>query len=74
MVVAPLAGHYAREWLDRSMDPNACLEELRALVAQQLKDEPLDEDQTNRLAELFDGLDEWLAKSGFLPDAWEHAQ
>ena len=52
------------------MDPNACLTELRALVAQQLKDEPLSEDDCNRMAELVDALDGWLSKLGFLPTAW----
>lgn len=51
------------------MDPNAALEELRSWVDGDLSSRPAPE-RAERMAELFDGLDGWLSKGGFLPDAW----
>jgi hypothetical protein len=56
------------------MDPNAALDELREL-ARQLRDpqpeQVLDDlEDVGRMVELFEGLDTWLLKGGFLPDAW----
>lgn len=56
------------------MDPNAALEEARELSAQIQKDfenDKVSEYDANRLAELFQALDGWLSKSGFLPSAWK---
>ena len=57
------------------MDPNANLEELRALVragneAHDNGEAPAPED-SERMVELVSSLDEWLSKGGFLPKAWE---
>ena len=50
------------------MDPNATYAEIRALVSAQLYGGQTDPD---RLAELFESLDDWLIGGGFLPSAWE---
>lgn len=56
------------------MDPNATLAMVRRLVGDIGR--MLDHDQTpdmatvNDLCEAVDGLDQWLATGGFLPDAW----
>lgn len=50
------------------MDPNAALAEIRDIVGRFNRDGGLVVDA--RLAELIDGLDGWLSKGGFLPDAW----
>lgn len=52
------------------MDPNACLNELRALL-DPYNHRPLDEDQQNRVFELFESLDDWLKEGGMLPLEWE---
>jgi hypothetical protein len=49
------------------MDPNAALDQLRELLTG--NDGSIDDYE--RAAEVFDGLDEWLSKGGFLPSAWE---
>lgn len=51
------------------MDPNAALEEIRALIA---ASEP--EDLDDRLVELIEGLDGWLTRGGFLPRQWARGQ
>ncbi len=51
------------------MDPNACLNEMRALAARILDGEG-DAADGGRLAELVDALDGWLARGGFVPAAW----
>lgn len=53
------------------MDPNATLEEMRAFVKKVLYsvDSAATDDET-RMAELFESLDEWITKGGFLPNAW----
>jgi hypothetical protein len=56
------------------MDPNANLTEQRKLSAllmyQTENDRPVDLIDVLRLAELVIALDEWIARGGFLPDAW----
>jgi hypothetical protein len=61
------------------MDPDANLTEQRQIAKRLLADqdgrgEGLDAPQvmvlTARLCELVQALDEWLARGGFLPDAW----
>lgn len=60
------------------MDPNAYLEEIRQLVNQQrdadVAENSLCASSVDRLAELVHALDEWIAKGGFLPDAWKHKE
>lgn len=59
------------------MDPNAALLELRRIVSGEAYPSR-DEDgafydaqgQAMRMAELFEGLDEWLSRGGFLPEDW----
>lgn len=57
------------------MDPNATVKELRELceeIAEAL-DNGADAGDINaeaRFVELFQGLDEWMSKGGFLPEAW----
>ncbi len=51
------------------MDPNATLTELRGLV-QESYAEALTEDETHRLCDLVEALDEWITKGGHLPSAW----
>lgn len=50
------------------MDPNKSLTELRQMV------DAVSADQlvgiTQRLAEQFEALDEWLTDGGFLPEGW----
>ncbi len=55
------------------MDPNACLNELRALN-ERVRDGVAEPWQVERLAELFEALDEWLSKGGFTPEAWKPPQ
>lgn len=54
------------------MDPNACLREIRALYSIELNDNarPLKVTEAYRLAELIEGLDQWLSKGGALPTQW----
>ena len=54
------------------MDPNACLKELREL-GKHFENVPSLED-AYRMAELFDALDKWISKGGFLPKAWSRAK
>jgi len=49
------------------MDPDACLEEIRDVVAKINDGVP---GLATALAELVDALDEWLSKGGFLPKGW----
>ena len=57
------------------MDPNATLAEARALAAAitagSLTTQDNAVENAERMAELFDALDQWLSKGGFLPRAWE---
>lgn len=50
------------------MDPDAALAEIRDIISRWNRDGGLV--VAARLAELVDGLDGWLSKGGFLPDAW----
>ena len=59
------------------MDPNANLEEQRKLAAHIIRtvdtaggDEFDLTEEAERLAELVQALDEWLAGGGFLPEPW----
>ena len=52
------------------MDPDEALRQLRALVKQILDGKPYSEDDVGELAELFDGLDQWLVRGGFAPKTW----
>ena len=56
------------------MDPNATLAELR-LAATGYWTVPPDDVEAAALhvVELFEALDEWLSKGGFLPTVWESA-
>jgi hypothetical protein len=51
------------------MDPDAALVELRALIYKSANDEA-DEWDHDRISELFQALDMWLMKGGFLPKDW----
>jgi hypothetical protein len=57
------------------MDPDEALKELRLMVRTALRctdnDLPLPEEITWRMAEVFEGLDGWISKGGFLPKDWE---
>ena len=61
------------------MDPDAILAELRQAfedvnTAAQNYDSDAHDDATQRIAELFAALDEWLTRGGFLPNAWRAPQ
>lgn len=51
------------------MDPNANLAEQRRIVARIFAGEEQDGD-AQRLADLANALDEWIAGGGFLPTDW----
>jgi len=52
------------------MDPNAIVEEMRELYNEvQDSEDPLG--AAIRVVELFDDLDSWLVRGGFLPHDWE---
>jgi len=60
------------------MDPNKALERMRELASRIVDANPEWEENTRfvledctELAELFCGLDEWISKGGFLPQAWQ---
>lgn len=59
------------------MDPNANISEQRRIAARVKATRDaggeVDGDDADRLAELVDALDIWLARGGFLPDAWQPA-
>lgn len=52
------------------VDPDAALREIRMII----KDCTDDNYQLFRLAELVEGLDEWISKGGFLPSDWHKGQ
>lgn len=52
------------------MDPNATLDELRALCARVRAGSRLSQTDVERGAELFDALDGFIVRGGFLPEAW----
>ena len=53
------------------MDPQASLDRLRELlvVGQDLREEDVEE-----VAELFEALDDWLKRGGFLPREWSKSR
>jgi len=57
------------------MDPDANLQEQRALATRILRDldadQPVDAVDAARLAELVLALDGWIASGGFLPCRWK---
>lgn len=59
------------------MDPNATIQEMRR-ISERLHCGEMDDgdkiDAAHRLAELFDALDEWILKGGFLPTSWREGQ
>ena len=60
------------------MDPNATLRELRELLggdhSGSLDPETASMDDLCRMEELWQALDQWIGRGGFLPDAWKEAQ
>lgn len=56
------------------MDPNQTYEDLcramRAMNVAFTSCEPVDTGDIDDAIELFDALDNWLRKGGFLPNAW----
>ena len=56
------------------MDPNATLSELRDLLLsmQETREraEVVDPEDIDRSIELFNALDAWIGRGGFLPTAW----
>jgi hypothetical protein len=52
------------------MDINQALADARGFVKQILTEGETDDELAVSLAETFDGIDEWLTKKGFQPDAW----
>ena len=51
------------------MDPNVTLAQIRELVSEnEYRD--LYADETDRLVELVQSLDQWISKGGFLPADW----
>lgn len=59
------------------MDPNEALDSLRMLITE-IINEPMEDERQLSLAlevvSLFDGLDTWLERGGFLPNAWRNAK
>jgi len=56
------------------MDPNAALDELRAIAARVRADHRLTHADVERAGELFDALDGWLTRGGYLPAPWDKAR
>ena len=55
------------------MDPDEYLEEALEISRKIAKgEEPIDEDEVDRLADLVLELHRWIASGGCLPSAWEH--
>ncbi len=63
------------------MDPNATLSQLRRVVARIHDNDATPRDpetaamlqDADLLATLFDSLDEWISRGGFLPEGWKVA-
>jgi hypothetical protein len=56
------------------MDPNKALAEIRAIVAKVTSDDYTGDEIELKLldlANLVQGLDQWLSNRGFLPRAWQ---
>jgi len=49
------------------VDPDVALKELRELTN---KGMDLSDDEIERVVELFQGLDNWVSKGGYLPKEW----
>lgn len=49
------------------MDPNETLDQLRRITLDGLHGGEMD---AEHMANLFDALDEWMTRGGFLPTAW----
>ena len=58
------------------MDPNETLRCLRALSKQIIKENENEEmpDNGMHMANIFQALDEWIVKGGFLPQDWQKGQ
>jgi len=52
------------------MDPNAALKEIREIL---VYSSTTDMSDLQRAAEVFEALDNWLCRGGFLPDDWKDA-
>lgn len=58
------------------MDPDATLREMRELSSKMQKEyqdedsNGIDQENADRLAELFQALDEWISRGGTKPYAW----
>jgi hypothetical protein len=50
------------------MDPTEALKQLRALMVEATRGDC--EGNLSEIVELFNGLDTWLTKGGFLPSQW----
>jgi hypothetical protein len=58
------------------MDPNACLKEIRQIIANAREMEEDGEDgdllyDQDRFLDLVEALDSWISKGGFLPKDWK---
>lgn len=60
---------------EKTMDPNETLRRLRRLQEKFQTGGRMENsrDLADEMAELFEALDGWLSKGGFLPDAWKQA-
>lgn len=56
----------------KKMDPNETLKRLREIVSEFREDSDgeMDLDAMSDMVDHFEALDEWIAKGGFLPKAW----
>ena len=52
------------------MDPTEALKKIRAILANGVDGCQVCGDAGRELADLVEGLDGWLSKGGFLPEAW----
>lgn len=52
------------------MDPNETYRRMCLLALRILNHENEHDDNAVELAQLFDDINSWIAKGGFLPDAW----
>lgn len=51
------------------MDPDTCLKKLRDAITL-LDHDPADPVKVDAVVELFEALDCWISRGGFLPSAW----
>jgi hypothetical protein len=56
------------------VDPNATLARLRELARRCVQGALVDRMETEEMAELFEALDTWITRGGFLPEAWAREQ